>query len=160
MFVSVEGCCSVAKSCLTLCDPMDRSPPGSSVCAVSRQKYWSELLFPSLWDLLGLGSEPEPPALAGRLFTTEPRGKPVWVCTGTPIFFSIWVSVQFISCWSRCEILDHLTMYCKFWKLEPRMVKTLDQGQWEKRRNSNVHLSLLINISPSHQPRENSKSNS
>ena len=24
-----EGCCSVAKSCLTLCNPMDCSPPGS-----------------------------------------------------------------------------------------------------------------------------------
>ena len=26
-----ESCCSVAKSCPTLCDPMDCSPPGSSV---------------------------------------------------------------------------------------------------------------------------------
>ena len=25
------GACSVAQSCLTLCGPMDRSPPGSSV---------------------------------------------------------------------------------------------------------------------------------
>ena len=25
------GCSSVTQSCLTLCDPMDRSPPGSSV---------------------------------------------------------------------------------------------------------------------------------
>ena len=29
----------VAQSCPTLCDPMDCSPPGSSVHGVSRQKY-------------------------------------------------------------------------------------------------------------------------
>ena len=27
----ILGCCSVAKECLTLCDPMDSSMPGSSV---------------------------------------------------------------------------------------------------------------------------------
>ena len=27
--------------CLTLCDPMDCSPPGSSVIGFSRQEYWS-----------------------------------------------------------------------------------------------------------------------
>ena len=37
---------SVARSCLTLCDPTDCSPPGSSVNALSRQEYWSELPFP------------------------------------------------------------------------------------------------------------------
>ena len=30
--------CSVAQSCPTLCDPMDRSPPGSSVHAISKAK--------------------------------------------------------------------------------------------------------------------------
>ena len=29
-----------------------------------------------LWDLPGPGVEPVSPALAGRFFTTEPRGKP------------------------------------------------------------------------------------
>ena len=37
----------VAQSCPTLCDPMDCSPPGSSVHGVFRQKYWSGLPFPS-----------------------------------------------------------------------------------------------------------------
>ena len=30
-FVSFSSCCSVAQSCLTLCNPMDCSSPGSSV---------------------------------------------------------------------------------------------------------------------------------
>ena len=36
-----------------------------------RQKYWSELLFPSPGDLLDLGIEPLSSPLAGRFFTTE-----------------------------------------------------------------------------------------
>ena len=37
----------VAQSCLTLSDPMDCSPPGSSVHGISRQKYWSGVPLPS-----------------------------------------------------------------------------------------------------------------
>ena len=40
--------CSATPSCLTLCNPVDSSLPGSSVHGISRQEYWSGLLFPSL----------------------------------------------------------------------------------------------------------------
>ena len=63
--------CSVAQSCLILFDPLDCSPPGSSV-GFPRQEYWNELPFPSLWDLPDLGIEYRSPALAGGFFTTEP----------------------------------------------------------------------------------------
>ena len=46
---------------------------------LSRQEYWSGLLFPSPGDLTNPGMEPTPPtspALAGKLFTTESPGKP------------------------------------------------------------------------------------
>ena len=36
---------------LTLSDPMDCSPPGSSVHGFSKQEYWSGLPFPSPEDL-------------------------------------------------------------------------------------------------------------
>ena len=48
----------VAQSCLSLCDPMDCSPPGSSVHGFSRQEQWSGLPFPSPGDLSDPGSEP------------------------------------------------------------------------------------------------------
>ena len=35
------------QSCLTLCDPMDCSPPGSPSLGFSRQEHWSGLPFPS-----------------------------------------------------------------------------------------------------------------
>ena len=39
-----------------------------------RQEHWSELSSPSPEDLPDPGAEPRSPALAGRLFTTEPPG--------------------------------------------------------------------------------------
>ena len=36
------------QSCLTLCDPINGGPPGSSVPGILRQEYWSGLPFPSL----------------------------------------------------------------------------------------------------------------
>ena len=44
----------------------------------SEQEYWSELPFPSPWNLSDPGIKPMPPALAGRFFTTEPPGKLLW----------------------------------------------------------------------------------
>ena len=42
----------VAQWCSTLCDPVDCSPPGSSVHGISRQEYWSGLPFPSQFYIL------------------------------------------------------------------------------------------------------------
>ena len=41
------------QSCLTLCDPMDSSLPGSLSTVFSRQEHWSGLPFPSrcMWEL-------------------------------------------------------------------------------------------------------------
>ena len=41
----------------------------------SRQEYWSGLPFSFPWDLPNPEIELSSPALAGRFFTTEPRGK-------------------------------------------------------------------------------------
>ena len=71
-----KSACSVV---LDFWDPMDYSPPGSSVHGIILQKYWSGLPFPPSGDLPNPEIEsvsPMPPALAGRLFITEPPGKP------------------------------------------------------------------------------------
>ena len=41
----------VTQSCLTLCDPMDCSLPGSSICGIFQARHWSGLPFPSPGDL-------------------------------------------------------------------------------------------------------------
>ena len=64
----------VAQSCLTLCDPMDCSPPGSSVHGILQARMLEWVAMPSPGDLPDPGIEPRPlmsPALAGGFFTTS-----------------------------------------------------------------------------------------
>ena len=73
-------CAKLLQSCPTLCDPMDCSPPGSSIHVLLQARYWSGLPFPSPGDLLDPGIEPASPVApasqSGRFLTTEPLGKP------------------------------------------------------------------------------------
>ena len=69
-------CCSVSQLCPTFCNPMNCSPPSSSVHGFPGKEYWSGLPFPSPGDLPDLEIKPRPPALTGGLFTTEPPGSP------------------------------------------------------------------------------------
>ena len=48
----------VTRSCLTLCNPMDCSLPGSSVHGILQARYWSGLLWPPPGDLPNPGVEP------------------------------------------------------------------------------------------------------
>ena len=72
------------QSSLTLCSPMDCSPPGSSVHGILQASIWSGLPCPSPGDLPDPGIEPislMPPMLAGVFFTTsatwEDQGQPI-----------------------------------------------------------------------------------
>ena len=47
--------------CLSLCDPLDCNPPGSSVHGILRLDYWSGLPCPSPGNLPYLGIEPRSP---------------------------------------------------------------------------------------------------
>ena len=64
---------------------MDCCLPGSSAHELYRQEYWSELHFPTPWDLLNPGIDPASLALAGRFLTSAQRGK----LTGERIDLSI-----------------------------------------------------------------------
>ena len=46
--VAAAAAAKSLQSCPTMCDPIDGSPPGSSVLGFSRQESWSGLPFPSL----------------------------------------------------------------------------------------------------------------
>ena len=62
----------VAQSCLTLCDIMDCSPPGSSFHG---KEYWSGLPFPPPGDLPEPGIEPRSPTLQAHFLASEPHSK-------------------------------------------------------------------------------------
>ena len=59
----------VTQSCLTVCNPIDYSPPG---LGFSRQEYWSGLPFPSPGDLPDPGIEPGSPALQAEALPSVP----------------------------------------------------------------------------------------
>ena len=56
-------CCLLAESCLRLWDPVDGSPPSSSVHGISQQEYWSGLPFSSSGGLPDSEIKPRFPAL-------------------------------------------------------------------------------------------------
>ena len=60
--VCVCACAKLLQSCLTLCNPMDYSPPGTSLLGILQQEYWSGLPFPSPGDLLNPGIKTASPA--------------------------------------------------------------------------------------------------
>ena len=64
-----------AQSCPTLGDPMDYTPPSSSVHGILQAKNWSGLPFPSPGDPPDPGIEPRFPALQADSLPSEPPGK-------------------------------------------------------------------------------------
>ena len=56
---------------------MDYSPPGSSVHGILQARILESVAISFTGDFPDPGMEPGSPALAGRLFTTEPPGKPI-----------------------------------------------------------------------------------
>ena len=67
-------CAKLLQSCLTLCDPMDCSPPGSSVHGILQTKIIEWVVCPPPGNLPNPGIVPASlmsPALAGWFFTTS-----------------------------------------------------------------------------------------
>ena len=71
-----------AQSHLTLCDPMDCSPPGSSVHGIIHQEYWSGLPFPPPSDLHHPRIKPlspVPPAFQANSLSLSRGGSPKFI---------------------------------------------------------------------------------
>ena len=57
-------------------DPLDCSPPGSSVHGIIQARILEWVAFPSPGDLPNPGTEPRSPALQADSLPSEPPGKP------------------------------------------------------------------------------------
>ena len=68
--------CVSAQSCPTLCDPMNCSPPGSSVHGILQARILEWVAISSSTASSRPRIEPVSSALAGRISITEPPGKP------------------------------------------------------------------------------------
>ena len=67
--------CLVVHSCLTLCDPLDYSLPGSSVCGILQARTLEWVACASPVDLPNPVIEPMSPVLQADSLPTEPPGK-------------------------------------------------------------------------------------
>ena len=74
-------------SCLTLCDPMDCSPPSSSVHGILQARILEQVAFPPPGYLSDPGIKPESPALTGGFFVTGATWEAQWA----------WVSAESLS---------------------------------------------------------------
>ena len=68
----------VAQSCLTLGDPMDYSPLGSSVLGILQARILEWVAISFARYLPDPGIEPGSPALQADCLLSEPPGKPEW----------------------------------------------------------------------------------
>ena len=114
-----SSCCFSLPSCLTLCDPMDCSPSGSSVHGISQARILEWVAVPSSRDLPHPGIEPASPAsnaLKADSLPTELSGKPWLKClSAIDIFFkfeSLNLSHLFLSSPSLLSSVNHLFVLC------------------------------------------------
>ena len=70
---SVWAMAKLLQSCPTLCGPMDRSLPGSSVHGILQARILEWVAFPSPGDLPNPGIKPRSPALQAVSLPSEPQ---------------------------------------------------------------------------------------
>ena len=75
-FYMFSSKCLVTQSCLTPCDPIDCSLPGSSVHGDSPGKNTGVGNLSSLQGIFPTQGSNQVSLIAGRFFTAEPPGKP------------------------------------------------------------------------------------
>ena len=120
-----EALCTHAmllQSCSTLCDPMNCSPPGSSVHGFSRQEYWTGLPCLPPGDLPDPGIEPlssVAPALKVNSLLLSHRGSPCDALLN-PIFRDFYLfilaAISFFI-YLSCGMWDLFS--CSMWDLVP-----------------------------------------
>ena len=71
-----KGSMLAAQSRPTLCNPMDCSPPGSSVHRILQARILEWVAIPSPGDLPNPGIKPKFPASQADSLPSEPQGKP------------------------------------------------------------------------------------
>ena len=107
---SLHSCVKLLQLCPTLCDPMDHSPPGSSVHGILQARIL--LSCPPPGDLYNPAIEPTSltsPVLAGSFFTTSATWEaPI---TQSQLIISLAISVcshakSLQSCLNLCDPMD------------------------------------------------------
>ena len=77
IYIYIHCIALIAQLCPTLWEPMDSSPPCSSIHGILQARNWSWLPFPSPGDLPNSGIKPRSPTLQVDSLPSEPPGKPI-----------------------------------------------------------------------------------
>ena len=97
-------CCSMPRSCLTLCNRMDCSLPGTSVHGIYRARILELVAISSSRGSSQPKDQTHVAYITGRLFTTDPPGKPLRNITITLNLLPFSSLTQ--SCPSLCAPMD------------------------------------------------------
>ena len=109
-YISEVNWTEVAQSCLTLCDPVDCSLPGSSVHGILQARILEWVAISFSWDLPDPGIEPGSPTLRADALWSEPQGSPVYWYTeyiSSPFFLKI---VCYFIAWIYHNLFSHLVI--------------------------------------------------
>ena len=74
----IHPCVLSLQSCLTLCDPVDHSLPGSSVLGILQIRILKWVAIPSYRGSAQSRDQTQISCIAGGFFTTEPLGKSIF----------------------------------------------------------------------------------
>ena len=98
------GCCIVTKSWPILCDPMNCSPPGSSIHGISEARIleWVAISFPRGASRPRDGTHIS--HAVGRSFTAEPPGKP------RSVYMPLSLYIYMCVCIYLCDVLLFLSL--------------------------------------------------
>ena len=87
-WTTIIFCSLVAQSCLTLCDPMDCSPPGCFVHGILQARILEWVAMPSCRGSSWPRDQTHISCIAGTFLTTVPPGKPLIIFVSTFISYS------------------------------------------------------------------------
>ena len=85
----------VSQLCLTLCDPMDCSPPGSSVHGIPQARKLEWVAMPFSWDLFDPRIEPMSPmspALQADPYLWSQQGRP-YICIYVYVYINVYIFI-------------------------------------------------------------------
>ena len=100
-------CAKSLQLCPTLCDPMDYSPPGSSVHGILQARLLEWVAMPSSRRSSQPGTEPralKSPALTGGFFTTSATGEAPLLKVCVCVCVRVCVRVCTLSCFSCVQL--------------------------------------------------------
>ena len=107
-------CCLVAKSCPTLCDPMDCSPPGSSVHEISQARI---LEWGAISSARG-SSRPRNQTSVSCISCTGRRILDHWATTEACVFYGDFPSCRFFTIRKLCFLPSQLILSRKYLRNE------------------------------------------